>query len=199
VRWFGQHREDETIARLLGDDFNRGDLWYVNGGANDPNVDSLTKCFYDRGACGISIEPVAFWWKKLVSERPRDINLHCALGDVEEERTIYVGAGTGLSTLVDGHDFGPYETYTERVQVRTLASICEEYPCPPDRWFAFMALDLEGWELPAIRGADFDRFRPRVLVIEADHGYIEWERLIVSAGYKFVQSDTANRFFVSVR
>jgi FkbM family methyltransferase len=203
-RWWSQHGEDATIARLLGDDFNRGDGYYVDVGAWSDNVDSVTRAFYDMAWQGVNVEPVQYWFKQLVATRPRDVNLNCAVGEkYEADRHIHVIANTGLSTLLDGFDPGPYEDYYETVEVRTLADICAEYPCPPDRFFAFGKIDVEGFEAEVLRGADFSTFTPRVLCIEADKLYPDgtprvdgWEPILLSAGYRYVYSDPANRYYV---
>jgi FkbM family methyltransferase len=194
--WHGQHHEDERIARLLGSTDDCCSMFFYELGANGPHVDSISRWFYDRGAMGIAIEAVPFWHKQLVENRPRDINLNCAVGEFpESSRTMYVASGTGLSTLVSGHDFGPYENYKIEVQVRTLRDIYEQHPCPPNRQFGWASIDCEGWEAPIIRGTDWNLFRPRVMCIESDHGYHEWEPILLTAGYEFVEADTANRFY----
>jgi FkbM family methyltransferase len=199
MRSWAQFGEDLTIARLLGDHwFNRGDGFYCDVGAWSDHVHSVSRMYYDMGWQGVSIEPVSFYFNQLVATRPRDINLHCAVGEYPEaERKIHVIAGTGLSTLVDGFDPGPYQDFYETVQVRSLDEICDTHPCPPDRFFGWLKIDVEGFEIPVIRGADFGRYRPRVLCVEADHGdYREWESIIVRHEYRFVEADKANRFFV---
>jgi hypothetical protein len=61
-----------------------------------------------------------------------------------------------------------------------------------------MALDLEGWEGHALRGADLERHRFRVLCIESDKGY-DWEPLLIEHDYRFVESDAANRYYLDGR
>jgi len=199
LKSWAQNGEDLTIARLLGAEwFNRGDGFYCDVGAWSDHVHSVSRLYYDHGWQGINVEPVSHWYHKLVAARPRDVNLHCAVGEhAEESAQLHVIAGTGLSTMVYGFDPGPYEDYYEQVQVRTLDDICAEYPCPPDRFFAWIKVDAEGFELPIIRGANFARYRPRVLCIESDHGdYTVWESILVAHQYTFVETDGVNRFFV---
>jgi FkbM family methyltransferase len=201
--WHGQHGEDRAIAGLLGNDANRSDGYWIDCGAWKPTVDSTTLYFSQRGWTGVNIEPVRCFFDEIADARPRDVNLHCAVGEKREPaRTIYVGEGTGLSTLLEGFDFQQYPTHTELVEVRTLADICEEFPCPPDRFAAFLKVDAEGFESEIFRGADFSRFRPRVIVAEADKlypdgtpRYHEWEPILIDAGYCFVHADSANRFY----
>ena len=91
-------------------------------------------------------------------------------------------------------------TFTERkIPVRTLASICEEHVRGP---IDFMSIDVEGYEDHVLGGADFERFRPRVLVIEATEPKTtvasqgKWEHLLTAARYEFAAFDGLNRYYV---
>jgi FkbM family methyltransferase len=199
--------EDFTISWLLGDEWkDKSNGWYVDVGAWHPEIDSVTHHFYSRGWLGVNIEPVAEWFALYGNARPRDVNLNCAVSDQRGSVTIYVGEQTGLSTLDGSFNFREHRSHTERVEVRTLADICDQYPCPRDRFFAFLKIDVEGHELAVLRGADFDRHRPRVIVAEADklHAdgtptYYDWEGILLAADYRYVRDDKANRFYVDAR
>ncbi len=60
----------------------------------------------------------------------------------------------------------------------------------------------EGHEREVLEGADFTRFRPRVLVIEAtrpnstEPTHQRWERLILVHGYQFAVFHGLNRYYV---
>ena len=64
--------------------------FYIDVGANDPNIFSVTKAFYERGWHGINIEPLPFKYKLLKQYRPRDINLQYGIGLNEGNATIRV-------------------------------------------------------------------------------------------------------------
>ncbi len=55
--------------------------FYIDVGAHDPSVDSVTLAFYERGWRGINIEPVNTCHERVAAHRPRDINLNVALGE----------------------------------------------------------------------------------------------------------------------
>ena len=96
---YAQNYEDVTLRRALRD-VSSG--FYVDVGANDPRVDSVTRAFYERGWHGINIEPVAHWHDRLQADRPRDINLRVAAGPVAEivipQRVPYGFHGTWVPT-----------------------------------------------------------------------------------------------------
>lgn len=198
---YAQNFEDVILHRVFRD---RQDGFYIDVGAMDPVFDSVTKSFYDKGWSGINVEPNEYFYNKLLAERPRDINLNLALGEREETRSLYVFERYGNSTFDEssrdrfveqGH-----EAKEEIVRVTTLAAVCRDYV---RRQIDFLKIDCEGWEKFVLKGADWDRFRPIVLVIEATApgsttpSWSEWEPfLIENAHYEIVYFDGLNRFYL---
>ena len=74
---YAQNYEDVILWRALRD-VEKG--YYVDVGAADPQVDSVTCAFYERGWSGINIEPLDEHFIKLTQARPRDTNLKVAVG-----------------------------------------------------------------------------------------------------------------------
>ena len=75
---YAQNQEDVVLARALRPD-DRGGFW-VDVGAGDPVVDSVTAAFAERGWRGVNVEPLPFEHERLCAERPADTNLRVALG-----------------------------------------------------------------------------------------------------------------------
>jgi hypothetical protein len=70
---YAQAKEDIHLLRALaGVRHEVG--FYIDVGAWDPDIDSVTKLFYDAGWHGINIEPSTKWFARLIEKRPRDIN-----------------------------------------------------------------------------------------------------------------------------
>ena len=84
---YAQNFEDVMLARLFP---NKRDGFYVDVGAHDPNVISVTRYFYDLGWHGINIGPVPDEHAKFVRDRPRDINLQLAVGAHPGKGTIHI-------------------------------------------------------------------------------------------------------------
>ncbi|KAK0330312.1 hypothetical protein LTR94_033320, partial [Friedmanniomyces endolithicus] len=86
------------------------------------------------------------------------------------------------------------------VPVRTLASICEEHVRGE---IHFLKVDVEGFEGEVLRGMDFARWRPWVLVIEAtlpnsrETNHESWEHLVTGQRYRFAWFDGLNRYYVA--
>jgi FkbM family methyltransferase len=198
---YAQNFEDVILRRVFR---NRTSGFYIDVGAMDPTFESVTKFFYDQGWCGINIEPNESFFKKIVSERERDINLNIALGDREEVRTFYASNETGLSTFDESNRDRlvqrGFEAKERPVQVTTLAAVCREHV---DRPIDFLKVDCEGWEKQTLAGADWTQFRPTVVIVEATlpgiavPAWSEWEPILIEdAKYDMVYFDGLNRFYL---
>jgi len=199
---YAQNYEDVMLYRALKS-VERG--FYVDVGAMDPVVDSVTKAFYERGWRGINIEPVPQWYEKLVLDRPEDTNLNVAVLDRPGVVRLFDIADTGLSTL-DGtlaekhrEDSG-YQTRDISVTAVTLDMVLDEHPLPE---IHFLKVDVEGAERQVLEGIDLERTRPWIIVVEAtkpntqEQDYAAWERLITDRSYVFAYFDGLNRFYVA--
>ena len=92
---FSEYLEDYILFSIFYDVKNG---FYIDIGANDPNLCSVTKAFYLRGWHGINIEPLPDKYKSLQLNRKKDINLNICIGKIEGNGTFYLQRG--LSTLI---------------------------------------------------------------------------------------------------
>ena len=93
---YAQNFEDVMLNRVFADQTTG---FYIDVGAMDPVLDSVTKTFYDRGWTGINIEPDARSFASVAAARERDINLNVAVGDKPEVRSFYNFDTEGISTF----------------------------------------------------------------------------------------------------
>ena len=198
---YAQNREDVLLARV----FPGPAGFYIDVGAAHPVVHSVTKWFYERGWTGINIEPVTQFFDLITDDRTRDINLKAVASDEPGLIDLYeVADSIGMSTvdrdlandLSSNH--GPAVSHS--VRAVTLAEICAEYV--GNREIDFLKIDAEGHEPAVLRGADFSRWRPRVLVIEATEAgsptlnHSGWEPLVMESDYLYATFDGLNRYYV---
>jgi len=198
---YASNREDVLLNRLFPADYKG---FYVDVGACYPCLGSLTAHFYARGWRGINIEPSESFG--LFGEaRSDDVNLQVALSNRAGSATFYeFSDAPGLSTFSRelaeiGVAKSGFRCNARTVVVATLAEICRQHV---RREIDFMSIDVEGHEREVLEGADWQKYRPRVVVIEATrphttettHG--QWEHLLLAADYLFACFDGLNRYYV---
>lgn len=197
---YAQNLEDVMLARAFADTANG---FYIDVGAYDPEIHSVTRHFYDHGWRGVNVEPVQGQHQRLVAVRPRDVNLAVALGRAESRVRFHDFSPLGLSTFDDAAaERVRAEGYSGRVYdvpVTTLAAVCREHaPAVID----FLKIDVEGAEADVVAGADWRTFRPRIVLIEATRPldgaltHAAWEPVLVAHGYLFAWFDGVNRYYV---
>ena len=177
--------------------------FYVDIGASDPWVDSVTRLFYDHGWTGINVEPSPAF-DALNEARTRDLNLRAAVGEKEAEVPFFVAHPySGLSSLdpsISASD--PLVESVSEIAVRQcrLETILREHA--DGRTIHFLKVDVEGSERGVLASSDWSTFRPLVVIVEAVEPrslmptHEAWESILLEASYEFAAFDGLNRFYV---
>jgi FkbM family methyltransferase len=198
---YSQNAEDVRLWRVFRTIENG---FYVDVGAADPNVDSVTRLFYEHGWSGINIEPSPCF-DALSEARTRDVNLRVAVGESEDVVPFFLTYPyLGMST-VDPSVHAAVTDLVERIEESTipqrrLDSILREHA--GDRTIHFLKVDVEGAERQVLASSDWDSFRPIVVIVEAIEScsttttHENWESVLVDAGYRFAAFDGINRVYV---
>ena len=200
---YAQNYEDVILWRALKH-IEHG--FYIDVGAAWPDEHSVTKGFYERGWHGINIEPNPAFHRQLEVRRPLDRNVQLAVSDREGTLTMNFLHNTGLSTLDEAiaakHQQAGWQVNRELVQVTTLADICNRY-LSDGQDVHFLKVDVEGLEDAVLRGNDWSKYRPWVVVAEATlpmsqvESHQAWEPILLEANYQFAYADGLNRFYVA--
>ncbi len=198
---YANNLEDVLLVRALG--YLPTGFW-IDVGACHPIFGSLTKTFYDRGWRGINVEPLPLSGVNFGVERPRDVNIDSVVGDDEGVAVIHHIIGTCFSTTVREQAERWQKFLQNELQVRstTLRSICKAH-VQPDQEIHFLTIDVEGGEGAVLKGADFSRWRPWIVVVEATQPctsvptHSSWEPILTRAGYDFVFFDGCNRWYTA--
>jgi FkbM family methyltransferase len=198
---YAQNFEDVLLWRALKR-VEKG--FYIDVGAADPAECSVTRAFYDRGWRGINIEPNQQYFTELIEFRSRDVNLQVAIGEREGSYPFFVVPDTGLSTLCPDvaaqHMNAGWSVHETRVDMMTLAEVCRRH-APPE--FHLLKIDVEGAEPRVLAGADFDSFRPWIVLVEAtrplsaEAAHESWEPMLIGSAYRHVWFDGLNRFYLA--
>ena len=162
---YSQNYEDILLSRA----FREPTGFYIDIGANHPIFHSVTKLFYDRGWRGINIEPSPVVFDRLAADRPRDINLNLGISNQAGiltfyESLVYHGWSTFRPDLAEHYRRQGVAMAERAIPVTTLARVCEEHVRGPIDFL--LKIDAEGFEREVLLGADFERWRPRVMLIE---------------------------------
>lgn len=192
---YAQNGEDVLLDRTFADRATPG--FYVDIGANDPVFHSVTKHFYDRGWSGVNVEPQPALHGRLTQGRPRDRNLNVGISDRDGSLTFFEAPTLdGWSTFSADQarrvrELG-HEVIERPVPVTTLASLLDSVA---DRTIDFLKIDVEDHERQVIAGGDWERHRPRVMLVETN-GWEDWEPTLLAACYHFATFDGLNRYYV---
>lgn len=197
---YAQNFEDVLLWRCFGEN-PKG--FYIDVGAAHPLRDSVTYAFYRQGWSGLNVEPSELFFKLLQRFRPRDVCVQAVVGDRPGEATLFDAPGSGRSSIrpeVGQHVAASGLAVDPRtVPMTTLADLCEQYVDGP---IDFLKVDVEGAEGLVLRGHDWTRWRPKVLVIEAvdprtGKRSSNWKALLSKADYAEAYFDGLNVFFVA--
>ena len=200
---YAQNFEDVILWRALKH-VNKG--FYIDVGAWSPDIDSVTRAFYERGWRGINIEPNNMFYHQLKDRREYDINLQIAVGHSEGMAEMSFVGDTGLSSLdnqmAQGYTHEGHLVTLIKVVVRRLDKISAEY-VPDMQEVHFMKVDVEGLEADVLRSNDWKVLRPWIVVVEAMlpmrqvESHSSWEQILLDADYKLCYKDGLNRFYLA--
>ncbi|HET9442131.1 MAG TPA: FkbM family methyltransferase [Acidimicrobiales bacterium] len=199
---YAQNAEDVVLARAFA---GRTTGLYVDVGAAHPVDHSVTKHFYDLGWRGVNVEPHTGFFELLELHRPGDVNVHAGVAAEPGRLTFFVGpvhhpGGSTFDPDVAGRlEESGLAMRSVDAEVTTLAAVLEAHV--GDRAVDFLKVDVEGRELEVLEGADWSRWRPTVVLVEAidpvtrERSDKAWAHVLTGAGYRAVLFDGVNLFF----
>ncbi len=194
---FSQYHEDLIIDAILG---CSQEGFYIDVGANHPQLLNNTKRFYDKGWRGVNIEPNPTLFNLLQQERINDINLNVGLGKEKGEMYFYLLDPDSLSTFNLKTAESAIESLGARlvsrllIDVNTLKDVLESYIS--EQSIDFMSIDVEGYEEEVIAGGDWHKFRPKLLLMEINQRGKELIDSMQQKDYRLIYSNGTNGIFI---
>lgn len=190
VSSFAQQGEDLIIqrifARRLGIDPRNYRGFYVDVGAYHPISHSTTYLFYRLGWSGVCVDISDKTCELIRKFRPRDQTFHCAVASADQKLAFVSAPGISLINEAQKQDQSQAGN-EQRIDARSINSLLAEAG-RADR-IDYLNIDVEGAELEALAGLDFDRWAPRVITIEIHEKSLEAglahpiSRYLVEKGY----------------
>jgi FkbM family methyltransferase len=183
---------EDLILSLLLEGKKNG--FYIDIGANHPKKFNNTYRLYKSGWHGINIEPNPSKISAFKRGRSRDINLAIGVGPAESSMKYYCFDEDTLNTFdpafaKKNRNMGHIQTGIIDVPVKPLSHVFKEN-IPPSTPTDVMSLDTEGYDMVVLKSNDWNKYRPRFVVIET----LEYKRTELGERY----DDTFNAYMKSV-
>jgi FkbM family methyltransferase len=166
---FSQEGEDMILKRIFD---GRTQGLYVDVGAHDPIRFSNTYYFYKLGWQGINIEPNPNGIASFNSVRKRDINLQLGIAEESGTLTYHWFSDPALNTFNSELAHSrivntSYKLlYTSEIQVERLDLTLSKH-LAPNTEIDFLTIDVEGLDFSVLRSNDWQRYRPKYVLVEA--------------------------------
>ena len=192
--------EDVVLRRLIR---ARREGFFVDVGAQHPVMDNDFYGLYTLGWHGINIEPNPSYFALLQKHRPRDLNLQLALSEVAGQPLAFFEVqDSGLSTCDEAQATAcaaqGYVVRRHDVRSSTLAEVLDSATSPH---IDILKVDVEGLEESVLRGNDWERHRPSVIMVEVTYPETSIRRptgirdSLEAIGYRHIYFDNLNDFF----
>jgi len=197
---YAQNFEDVILMRALKDVVEGA---YVDVGAHDPIVNSVSLAFYQRGWRGVHVDPSPEAAAALRASRPDEITIQAAVSTQSGAIVLTAFEGTGLTTGIPDfarlHEEARWVSSKLVAETVTLAAVLERLEGQEIHW---LKIDVEGMENDVLQSWGDSEIRPWIVVAEStipmsqQENFSEWEPHLLQRGYIFVYFDGLNRYYV---
>lgn len=201
INSYAQNFEDVMLWRALSHIENGV---YIDIGAQDPVIDSVSLAFHERGWKGVHVEPTPHYANMLRKQRPNDAVIQASVGGTTDLITFFEIPNTGISTadieIANRHRASGFDVKEIIVSSVTLETVFKKSPGNDIHW---LKIDVEGYEEQVLSSWGRSSDRPWIIVIESTlpltriESHELWEPLLFKHGYKPVYFDGLNRFYIS--
>jgi FkbM family methyltransferase len=172
LKSYSQEGEDMILRRLFE---NQVVGFYVDVGAHHPKRFSNTYFFYKKGWRGINIDAMPNSMNLFNRIRARDINIEKPVSDKKQVLTYYAfnePALNGFSKELSEERNGKgnyFIEFTKDMETATLEEILDS-SLPENQQVDFLSIDVEGLDLVVLKSNNFDKYKPKVILIEVFGG-----------------------------
>ncbi len=142
--------------------------YYLDIGCAHPIKNNNTYLLYRKGWNGINIDLDKENIDLFNSYRKRDFNVTAAVSDKEGETDLYFYHNkSALNTISKQNaDFQKADISSiKKIKTQSINKILENSPYK-DQKIDFLSVDVEGYELDIFKNFDFNKYSPKVIVVE---------------------------------
>lgn len=167
---YSQEGEDLIIDRFFE---NQSTGFFIDIGAHHPRRFSNTYLLYQKGWQGINIDPMPGVMKLFNKERPKDINLEIGISREENILKYYIFNEKALNTFSESEaiiksKINPTKYFivnTININTYPLEKILDKY-IDSSKKIDLMSIDVEGLDLDVLKSNDWNKHRPKIILIE---------------------------------
>ncbi len=162
--------EDVMLVRALR---HIADGFYVDIGASHPVSDSNTFALYGLGWRGVAIEPQTIFNDEWSKQRPEDLLVNAVIAQTDGEVTLFKPVDYGQGATINA-DY--VRDYMQRglamsehiVPMHTLTAVLDHLALAGRAAsdIHLLSIDVEGAEKDVLRGLDWTRYHPWLVVLE---------------------------------
>ncbi len=150
--------------------------FYVDVGCQHPIKNNNTYLLYKRGWRGVNIDLDTVNIDLFNFFRPNDNNINAAISNkIEVKELFYYHQKSPINTL-DQNISSKQNAKIEKkvkIQTNTLSNILDKIII---KKIDVLSIDVEGYELKVLKGLNFEKYRPDVIIVEyLDPDANKWE------------------------
>jgi len=162
--------------------------FYVDVGSHHPILTSNTFFFYLRGWGGVCIDPNPEFVNLYQEKRPKDIFLNIGISNSSEHEMNYYKLKDELSErnsfskeYIETNNLMDYVSEIIPIKIKPLSKVFSEIKIP-DTGIDFLTVDCEGLDLEVLKSNDWNRYRPKIVIIET-YGVLKEDLNSLSSKY----------------
>ena len=159
---------EEILVNRILKSYKKG--FFVDVGAHNPVIGSLTKRLYDKGWSGLNLDFSEPNIKLLKLFRRRDISIQTGVSDKNGMKESFsFDPSSGTNTLnkeyAEGWSKNFYKKFeVKKIKCQTLTNILDQYNVRSD--FEYLNIDVEGHDLNVLKGFDLNFYKPKLITCE---------------------------------
>ena len=143
---------------------NKKKGFFIDIGCHHPFLNNNTYSLYKRGWTGINIDLDFNSIDMFNFFRKKDLNIVAAVSDKIENKDLYFFHNrSAVNTL--SKNAGTKAKEIKSIKTNTINNIIENSVYKNNQ-IDFISIDVEGHELNVLKGIDFKRYNPKLVVIE---------------------------------